>query len=123
VIIEGRPPTEPAIRGRDEAIPEPFAVETRPDRERVLVIPRGELDLLTVDAVARELDDLVASGFQQIVIDLRQVSFMDSTGLRLVLRHARRDDARVTVIDGPAAVSRVFDLTGMRRSIRFEAGT
>jgi hypothetical protein len=53
VIIEGRPPTEPAIPGRDEAIPEPFAVETRPDRERVLVIPRGELELLTVDAVAR----------------------------------------------------------------------
>jgi anti-sigma B factor antagonist len=123
VIIEGRPLTEQAVQGRREALPEPFRVETRPDRRRVIVIPRGELDLATVDAVSSEIDELVVRGFEQIVLDLRQLSFMDSTGLRLVLRHAGRADVCVTVIDGPDAVSRLFDLTGARPAIRFEAGT
>jgi anti-sigma B factor antagonist len=122
LIIEG-PLTEQAKTRRSEALPEPFSVETRPDRRRVLVIPRGELDLATVDAVSKEIDELVVRGFGQIVLDLRQISFMDSTGLRIVLHHARRDDVFVTVIDGPDAVSRLFDLTGARSAIRFEAGT
>ena len=123
MIIEGRPLMEQTRQWRSEALPEPFSVETRPDRRRVLVVPRGELDLATVDAVSREIDELVARGFEQIVIDLRGVSFMDSTGLRLVIRHSAREDARVSVIDGSDAISRLFDLTGTRDAIRFEAGT
>jgi hypothetical protein len=48
---------------------------------------------------------------------------MDSTGLRLVIRQSAREDARVSVIDGSDEISRLFDLTGMRDAIRFEAGT
>jgi anti-anti-sigma factor len=101
--------------------PEPFRVEIRPDRERVLVVPCGELDLATVDQVAAEVDDLVARSFDAIVIDLRATTFLDSTGLCLLLRQTARTDACVTVIDGCAAVSRLFDLAGVRHALRFEA--
>jgi anti-sigma B factor antagonist len=103
------------------ALPEPFDVEIRPARHRVIVVPRGELDLATTDRVADDIDALVEAGFDEIVLDLRAVSFMDSTGLRLVIRQAYRPDARVRIVDGPTAVARLFDLTGTRAQLPFLA--
>jgi anti-anti-sigma factor len=102
------------------ATTEPFSVEIRPDRQRVFVAPHGELDLDTVGQVAAEVDELVARGFAAIVIDLRATSFIDSSGMHLLLSCARRGDARITVMDGPPAVSRVFDLAGVRDILAFE---
>jgi anti-sigma B factor antagonist len=100
---------------------ETFSVETRPDRGRVFVVPCGELDLSTVGAVSACVDELVDAGWERIVLDLRSVSFMDSTGLRMVLRETARDEAHVTLVDGAPPVSRIFDLTGMRSRLPFEA--
>jgi anti-anti-sigma factor len=86
----------------------------------VLVVPRGELDLATVPEVAEEIDALAARGFDSIVVDLRATSFIDSTGVCLLLRQTARKDARITVIDGPRPVSRVFDLAGVREVLPFE---
>jgi hypothetical protein len=63
--------------------PEPFSVEVRPDRRRVLIVPHGELDLDTVPVVA----------------------------------------TRITVIDGPPAVRRIFDLTSAREMLTFETAS
>jgi anti-anti-sigma factor len=86
----------------------------------VLVVPHGELDLDTVPGVAEEIDALAARGFDSIVVDLRATSFMDSTGVCLLLRQTAREDAHITVIDGPRPVSRVFDLAGVREALPFE---
>jgi anti-sigma B factor antagonist len=102
------------------ALPEPFRVEIRPDRRRVFVKPHGEVDIDTVDQLRAAVDDLALRGFEAIVIDLRPTTFMDSSGLHLLIDAARRTDARVTLIDGPKAVSRVFDLVGMRAVLPFE---
>jgi anti-anti-sigma factor len=109
-----------ADRRRPEAVPEKFRVETRPDRDRVFVVPHGELDLATAPAVAGAIDDLMARRFDRIVLDLRETSFMDSTGLRLVIAQTTRADGRVTLIDGPSAVGRLFDLAGLREKLPFE---
>ena len=53
-------------------------------------------------------------GFEAIVIDLRATTFLDSSGLHLLIAQAERTDVRITLIDGPAVVSRLFDLTGVR---------
>lgn len=102
------------------AQPEPFSVEVRPDRRRVLIIPHGELDLDTVPVVATQVDELIARGFDVLVIDLRETSFIDSSGVHLLFKCAQRTDARITVIDGPPAVSRIFDLTSAREILTFE---
>ena len=96
-----------------------FVVETLPDRERVVVAPRGELDIATVTRVSDEIDALVAVGFGDLVLDLRGVSFMDVAGLRLAITQARRPDATVPLIDGPPAVARIFDLAGVRQELPF----
>jgi hypothetical protein len=41
----------------------------------------------------------------------------------MVIHQSRRRDARVTLIDGVSAVSRLFDLTGVRHTLAFESGT
>ena len=96
-----------------------FTVETLPDRQRVIVAPRGELDIATVESVAVEMDALVRSGFADLVLDLRAVRFMDVAGLRLVLSQVRRADANVELIDGPPAVSRLFELARLRAELPF----
>jgi anti-sigma B factor antagonist len=93
---------------------EPFTVAVVPNRHEVAVIPKGELDLSCVDALDREVRELRAAGFDQIVLDLRQVRFLDSTGLRLLLSlrsDAERDGHDLTLVRGPRAVQRIFELT------------
>jgi anti-anti-sigma factor len=99
---------------------QPFRVDVLPDRDRVIVVPHGELDLATVGELAAEVDALVDRDFQAIVVDLRATSFIDSTGVCLLLRQTARRDAQITVIDGSPLVSRIFDLAGVRHVLRFE---
>jgi anti-anti-sigma factor len=106
---------------RVEWEPEPFSVEVLPDRRRVVVVPHGEVDIATVDQLAEEIDELVGRGFDTVVVDLRATSFLDSSGVHLLLRQSARNDALVTLVDGAPAVARVIDLAGVRRLLRFEA--
>jgi len=99
--------------------PPTLTVEVRPDRERVIVAPFGEIDLGTVGMVRERLEELEAAGFEKLVLDLRGVTFIDSTGLRLVLDEARNTGIQFGVIPGPDAVQRVFELTGTAEALPF----
>jgi len=109
-----------AQRARFER-PEPFEIEIRPARQQVVVAPLGELDMATTDRLADAVDDLLDAGFDDIVLDFRGLSFMDSTGLQLVIEQARRPDATVRIVDGADPVARLFDLTGTRAELPFLA--
>jgi len=80
------------------------------------VQPFGELDLDTVHRVEAALEELRSEGCPEVVLDLRGLTFMDSTGLRLVIRWdtaARENGFRFAVVPGEEVVHRVFQLTGM----------
>jgi anti-sigma B factor antagonist len=115
--FRSRDQSRPARLG---AVPAPFRVEIRPERDRVVVVPHGDLDLATIGELGEQLDGLVGRGFAAIVLDLRRLTFIDSTGLRLVVEQAARSDATITLIDGAEPVSRLFDLTGVRPTLPFE---
>lgn len=88
------------------------AVEDRDDA--VHVVLRGELDLATM-GVAEEALSGVAEDGKALVLDLRQLSFLDSSGLRLILTSAEaanKAGRSMFVVKGPAQVDRVFELTG-----------
>jgi anti-anti-sigma regulatory factor len=60
---------------------------------------------------------LRAAGFDRLVVDLRRVSFIDSTTLRALLgfrSEAERDGQTLTLVPGPPNVQRLFDITGTR---------
>ena len=68
----------------------------------------GELDLATVDVVQRELERVEATDVQSIILDLSGLTFMDPTGIRLLLSaeaRSRADSNRLTLLCGPAQFS------------------
>jgi stage II sporulation protein AA (anti-sigma F factor antagonist) len=82
----------------------------------------GELDLATADAAADEIGRVEADDARSIVLDLSGLTFMDSSGVRLMLTaHARsRGDAnRLTMLRGGAAVQRVLEMCGVDRLLPF----
>jgi anti-sigma B factor antagonist len=90
------------------------AFDVRPDHTRVVAPPR-EIDAASVPHVERELSELRAAGFDDIVVDLRSVTFMDSAGLHLLLRWhraARASGWRLRLLEGSQPVRRLIELTG-----------
>ena len=103
---------------------EPFHVMVTPEREHVTVAPHGEMDMATVGAVEQELKRLYDSGFRQLVLDLGGLSFMDSSGLHLVMRwtqEASQDGFLFELEPGPPQVQRLFELTAVIDELPFRS--
>ncbi len=94
----------------------PFRVEVHPEREVVRVVPVGELDLAASPQLERELRELRSSGFDHVVLDMHQLTFIDSSGIRVVAaehRYADTSDRRLSLISVPPAIRRVLEMCGM----------
>jgi anti-sigma B factor antagonist len=101
---------------------EPFRCDVEPTRSAVHVKPIGELDLATVPLVDAELADLWAVGYSSVVLDLRNVCFLDSTGLHLLMSWTATCEAggiAFRVIQGPPGVQRVIELAGVSDHLTF----
>jgi anti-sigma B factor antagonist len=74
----------------------------------------GEIDLATADALASALDPWVGAG-GPVILDYSEVSFMDSTGLRVLISAAKRlGDGGCIILHGVhGAVSAVLRMTGI----------
>jgi anti-sigma B factor antagonist len=82
----------------------------------------GELDLAAADTVDRELRRVEATDASSIVVDLSGLTFMDSTGARLVWQADVRSRAganRLRLRRGPRAVQRVFEISGIADLLPF----
>ncbi|HYM57987.1 MAG TPA: STAS domain-containing protein [Solirubrobacteraceae bacterium] len=104
---------------------EPFRIEVEPSRDVVRVIPVGDLDLATTENLRDELVRLHGAGFNRLVLDLRQLRFMDSTGLRLILEvdtQSRDDGWDFSLVRGPDAVQRLFEITRITGRLDFVDG-
>jgi anti-anti-sigma factor len=78
---------------------------------------KGELDLAGAGRVDEAVSALLAGDdHAMLIVDLRELTFMDSTGLRAIVRAheaAQQAGRRVAIVRGPEAVHRVFELVGM----------
>jgi anti-anti-sigma factor len=73
--------------------PTGFSISTSERDGRAVVVIRGELDLATAPDLEAALTERLDAG-QDVVVDLRELEFMDSTGLRAVVAaHARVEGA------------------------------
>ena len=95
-----------------------FSVTRRRAGDAVVVVPAGEIDLATVDALEAEIGAAAAEPHTEIVLDLRSTTFLDSTGIRLVVQLARDLGAAFGVVRGRGEVARVFDLVGLDGRVR-----
>ena len=95
-----------------------FSVTRRRAGDAAIVAPRGEIDLATVDTVEAEVREALAEPHTEIVLDLRAVTFLDSTGIRLVVGLARDLGPAFAVVRGSGEVERVFALVGLDGRVR-----
>jgi anti-sigma B factor antagonist len=97
------------------AAPPPFACSWRVGGwGAAWVQVTGELDLATSPQLRQTLQEAQRS-VRLVVLDLRELSFMDGSGVHVILdvaRDARREGGRLLLVRGPAQVERVLTLTG-----------
>lgn len=102
---------------------EEFTCLVAHEGDRTVVTPIGELDLASAPDLDRALTQSVEQNDGDLVLDLGQLSFIDSTGLRTVLDHTRRQEAagaRLVIRACSDAVLRVLDLSGVRDHLVFD---
>jgi anti-anti-sigma factor len=88
-----------------------------------IVTVSGEADALAAPQLQSELDVLADDGAHELIVDLLQVPFLDSTILGVLLRTARRmraDGGDVVLISDDPRVLRTFEMSGLLSSFRFE---
>jgi anti-anti-sigma factor len=97
-------------------VSKPLELRTEQDQGAPRLVVSGELDLASAEELDGHLKQLEASEPDVLVLDLRELDFMDSTGLRTVIAaDARAKDrgGRLVVVRAPEEVDRVFRLTRM----------
>lgn len=101
---------------------EPLHCEVSREDGSATVRAVGALDLATVPVLDDQLAELRNAGFRRLIIDLRGLYFIDSTGLRCLLKYdslARNDGFSIELIRGSRAVQRVFEFTGTLDHLAF----
>ncbi|SFC13705.1 anti-anti-sigma factor [Nocardioides terrae] len=91
-----------------------LATSTGPDGAAVLAVS-GDLDIAGVAAFLEHAQPLLQSDAAVIEVDLRDVTFLDSSGIGALvrLRKATADGQRLRLSHVPASVARVLELTGL----------
>ena len=101
-------------------MPPRFEVEVDDRDGAVRVALHGEFDLARAEEVEAELARVEGVRPARVVLDLRSLTFLDSSGLRVVVMagaRARREHRPFTVVRGPDQVQHVFEITGMDREL------
>ena len=99
-----------------------IGIETRSANGLPIVALAGELDLSQVGVVEQALRGAERARPNTLVLDLSGLTFLDSSGLRLVLeadRRARVEGRRLAVVPGPEAVHRVFLIALLDKRLEF----
>jgi anti-sigma B factor antagonist len=110
------PPPSPkhAAPATLEAAPFDITLTRTPGRATLTLV--GELDMATTPGLKKHLTTLARTHKGLVVIDLRQLTFLDSTGIAALVEadsYARRDGWNLAIVKGPPQVQRVLELCGL----------
>jgi len=92
------------------------------DERKARLVLGGELDMSARFQAEQALDKLLATPVEQLVVDLGEVTFVDSTGMGLVLDvndRARSEGFKLRILRGSDEVQRVFELAGVADALPF----
>ena len=97
-------------------MPQEFGVEvTRDDRVSTVRV-RGEIDLAAAERLEQALKSVQDAPSEVTILDLREVTFLDSTGLRTITSadaRARKDGHELRIVRGSDQVQKLLHVTGM----------
>ena len=88
-----------------------------------VVVPKREIDFLTAPLLQTELERAIADGYSKVVVDLCDVTFMDSSGAHVLLEASKRLRALergFSVICVRGSISRLLELLGLGDSFALQ---
>jgi anti-sigma B factor antagonist len=95
---------------------EQLTIEIRQEPDRIVLTLHGELDLLSAPRLQSEIESEAFDAAEVVVLDLDDVQFIDSAGLRVVLaaheRTAERGQ-RLALTPGSPQVQRLLSIAGV----------
>jgi anti-sigma B factor antagonist len=103
--------------------PDPFHCAVEAGADHVRIRPIGELDCFSVSHVEEHLSAVHAGGARRIELDLGSLSFLDSTGIALVVRWSRASHQggySLRVTNGSHDVRRLFELMAISHLLEEE---
>ncbi len=80
------------------------------------IAPSGELDIATSPEFEQAIAEATAEPGAKVVLDLRELTFMDSTGLRALAQtnaRAEQDDFDLAIVRGSRQIERVLEISGL----------
>lgn len=100
-----------------------FECDVQARGDDLWVLPTGELDLAGAPELEESLALALASDAREIVVDLRGLEFLDSTGLRALVQTCSSEGGeRVSFVEGNANVQGVFRISGLLDELPFREG-
>jgi anti-sigma B factor antagonist len=97
--------------------PDPDLMDARLTKlgEAPLIITQGDIDHGSCRAVEKVLDDAILEGKSVILLDLDQVTYIDSGGLSVLFSAARRlrDSGWIGLVSPNASVRRLLEIVGI----------
>jgi anti-sigma B factor antagonist len=95
-----------------------LSLSTRAEGGRTVVEVAGEIDVYTAPKLREQLADLVDAGRNDIVVDMRGVEFLDSTGLGVLvggLKRIRQNDGSMQLVCTQERILKIFRITGLTK--------
>jgi anti-sigma B factor antagonist len=95
-------------------------VQTCGDGRTGVVVVHGEIDLSNASRMREALSDHLAQGRCNLLMDLRDVTFIDSTGLGVLIganKAARSEGGSLRVVCDDARILRLLRITGISKSL------
>ncbi|WP_127585952.1 anti-sigma F factor antagonist [Paenibacillus koleovorans] len=99
-------------------------IEMEHYRRTLIVRLRGELDHHSAETVRTRMEEAILKGdTRHVVLSLKELSFMDSSGLGVILGRYKQvtgKGGRMVVCEANPAVYRLFELSGLFKILAFQ---
>ncbi len=93
-------------------------VDSSEQSGRSVLTLRGEIDVYTAPRLRQALIDLVENGARDILVDMRRVDFLDSTGLGVLvggLKRVKSNEGSLEIVATSDRILKIFDITGLSK--------
>ena len=95
-----------------------LTVTSRQEGTRSVITVNGEIDVYTAPSLRERLNELVAAGQYDLIVDMSGVEFLDSTGLGVLvggLKRVRSHDGTLRLVCAQEKILKVFRITGLTK--------
>ena len=115
-----------AVSDPSQAVPEGLAIVVNELGTTTMISLAGEWDLAQQPATRDTIRRIVQRRPEAVVLDLSRLSFIDSSGLHVIIelhKRAQQENIRLVIVPGPRGVQRLFDICHLLEVLPFVGST